>query len=116
MSDEPKWPNQDELEGYMKDPLTLRKDLEFTFRFNTKYGPLPFAIGTDPNLLDLDDTIILLIVSTAIRTLASRHGLEEALKKINEVAYGRIDGKRAFKISGCYIEKEEFEHPNHDDQ
>lgn len=93
----PEFPDKDHVRNMADGTETIKK-LIFTFKFQESYSSLPFSIETDPPLKDLDDKIILLTISSLIRTLTTRHGLEQALQMTNEIAYGRLDGKQAFKM------------------
>jgi hypothetical protein len=66
------------------------KQLTFTFHYDETTHTLPTSIGILPNPNELDDHIILFILSIFIQVLRNRHGLEQALKMTEDVGYGKI--------------------------
>ncbi len=94
----PNWPKKEDLQGFLEDPDSVERQLIFNFRFNPKYGPLPFMIEQSPNLSQLSEHIVLLLLSMGIRALAQHNGLERAIEQVNDIAYGRIDGKQVLKM------------------
>ena len=102
MSEQPhenSWTDPEDLDELFEDPDSIVKMITFLFRFNPAYSDLPFSISTKPEFDQIDDVSILMLISTGIRVLAKRHGLDEALRYVNDIAYGKIGGEQVFKMT-----------------
>lgn len=70
------------------------RELTFTFHYEEPDYTLPTAIGILPNPDSLHDNIILMMTATFTRVLSNRHGLEQALKMVEDAGYGKIGDAR----------------------
>lgn len=69
----------------------MERNLSFQFAFADDEQNCPESVLVHPNPNHLEDSVLLLTASTCIRSLANRHSLEQALKMVENAAYGRLD-------------------------
>ncbi len=78
--------------------MTQFDKLSFTFFYDGETTFIPSGISIQPDTSCLSDEILLVLSSTVIKTLAQRHGLEQALEMINDTGYGRIGKSGHFEM------------------
>lgn len=83
------------------------KKLSFTFHYEDPILPMPTGIGFHPDIRKLPDEVLLFLGSVIIRTLSQRHGLEQALKMMEDSGYGRIGDSTKFVMK--YHDRKEME-------
>jgi len=67
------------------------RQLTFTFHYEEPNHTLPVAIEIIPDPFELGDYTLLMVIAAFSQVLSNRHGLEQALKLIEDAGYSKID-------------------------